>query len=305
MTRPLKSLITAIERVISKNYQTPIEIETDKELQVLINHFNHMQSVIHMRELELSNKNEVLKIQMAVANEANQLKSQFLANMSHELRTPLNAIIGFTNRALKKTADSLPVTQKDNLVIVKEEAEHLLDLINEILDYSKIEAGKMNLHIESFDLIKVIEESYAITKNIAFKKHLQYKQSILTPTPLPMISDRMKVRQILINLLSNAFKYSDRGTVTLSVSLERHFYRIELTDEGIGIADDQLEYIFDEFRQLDGSHTRKVGGTGLGLSITRKLISMLNGTIHVQSTQHVGSCFTVYLPVSHTVTLPI
>ncbi len=255
-------------------------------------------------EEKLQKINEELKeqkinaeLQRAAAIEATQLKSQFLANMSHELRTPLNSIIGFTTRVIKKCGDSLPPIQKDNLIIVKEEAHHLLDLINSLLDYSKIEAGKMEIHTEAFNLFKVIEEVYAMTKTLSEGKKVRYKQELFTTDLIPMTSDRIKVKQILINLLSNALKYSDKGTVLLSVNKEEDFYCISVEDEGIGISAENTENIFDEFRQVDGSYTRKVGGTGLGLSITKKFVEMLGGKIQVTSTLGVGSCFTVYLPI--------
>jgi DNA-binding response OmpR family regulator/nitrogen-specific signal transduction histidine kinase len=257
-----------------------------------------MQEAILLREEELNKKNEVLKSQMAEVNEANRLKSQFLANMSHELRTPLNSIIGFTTRVIKKSGDSLPPVQKENLVIVKDEAQHLLELINSLLDYSKIEAGKMEIHIDSFNLVKVIDEVYLMTKTLAEEKPIKYSQKLFDNENVLIGSDRIKIKQILINLLSNAFKYSDKGEVTVILDKEDNFYCLKVKDEGIGIPEENLSDIFDEFRQVDGTYTRKVGGTGLGLSITRKLIEMLGGKIQVESTLGKGSCFTLYLPVN-------
>lgn len=148
-----------------------------------------MQNAIQKREEELKVKNEVLKAQIAEVSEANKLKSQFLANMSHELRTPLNSIIGFTNRVIKKSGDSLPVIQQENLAIVRDEANHLLELINSLLDYSKIEAGKMEIHTEAFNLLKVMDEVYNITKTLAEGLNLEYHQSTYTENFIPMKSD--------------------------------------------------------------------------------------------------------------------
>lgn len=233
------------------------------------------------------------------AMEANKHKSQFLAMMSHELRTPLNSVIGFTNRVIKKCADVLPQTQLENLGIVKDEAQHLLELINSLLDYSKIEAGKMEVYAEEFDLKEIINEVSTMTNNIAESKHLRYIQQLPATGDIMIYSDKLKVKQILINLISNAFKYSEKGTVILSVTIVNKFYRLEVEDEGIGISPEHLERIFDEFRQVDGTFTRKVGGTGLGLSITKRFVEMLGGSIEVQSKFGIGSKFTVYLPIRY------
>ncbi len=296
VSRPVKLLIQATENIKDQRYEEQVRLVGDKELNLLINRFNEMQAMIKYREEQLNIKNEALKAQMAEVNEATKLKSQFLANMSHELRTPLNSIIGFTNRVIKKSGESLPPTQQENLLIVREEANHLLELINNLLDYSKIEAGKMEVHPESFNLLKVIDEVYQMTKTLAEGQNLNYRQDSYTKEDIPIKSDRMKIKQILINLLSNAFKYSEKGTVALSVEKKESLYYIRVKDEGVGISEEDIGHIFDEFRQVDGSYTRKVGGTGLGLSITKKFVEMLGGKIEVCSTLGEGSCFTVILP---------
>lgn len=296
VSRPVKLLIDATKSIRDQRYKEKLKHVGDKDLNILIDSFNEMQEMIKHREEELGIKNEVLKSQMAEVNEANKLKSQFLANMSHELRTPLNSIIGFTNRVIKKSGEALPVTQQENLVIVREEANHLLELINSLLDYSKIEAGKMEIHPENFNLLKVVDEVYQMTKPLAENQKIGYKQLAYTEEEIPIKSDRMKVKQILINLLSNAFKYSERGTVTFSVGTKDNKYYIRVKDEGVGISKEDILHIFDEFRQVDGTYTRKVGGTGLGLSITKKFVEMLGGKIRVCSTLGKGSCFTVILP---------
>lgn len=296
ITIPIKILIGSIEKIIDNNTQQPISLKTDQDLSLLITYFNKMQEAIQEREEELRKKNEALRVGMNEADEANKLKSQFLANMSHELRTPLNSIIGFTTRVIKKSGDKLPSLQLENLEIVKEEANHLLDLINSLLDYSKIEAGKMDVHPEAFNLIKVIDEVNTMTKTLMTGKPIKYKQEFYSLKTIPIVSDRIKVKQILINLLSNAIKYSEQGLILLSVEESESYFCLKLQDEGVGISPENLDNIFDEFRQIDGSYTRKIGGTGLGLSITKKLVEMLGGKIEVSSTLGVGSCFTVYLP---------
>ncbi|MEW9123898.1 MAG: response regulator [Thermotaleaceae bacterium] len=296
---PLNMLIVASRNIARQNYQTPIIQKTNSEWDVLIDTFNKMQEAIFNRELELMEKNTALRVQRAEAVEANKLKSQFLANMSHELRTPLNAIIGFTGRVIKKTTDILPPVQLENLQIVKQEAQHLLDLINDLLDYSKIEAGKMEINVDDFRLDEVLREVYTMAQNLAEDKPIDYQTILYTSEPIYMRGDRIKVKQILINLLSNAFKYSDKGTITVTIKKDDFFYQIEVQDEGVGIKSENLESIFEEFRQVDGSYTRKVGGTGLGLSITKGLVEMLGGFIEVKSILGKGSTFTVHLPIRY------
>lgn len=293
---PINLLIGAAESITAHNYKAPLTVRTDSELDTLVSHFNDMQQAIQVRESELKKANEELRVQRLEAIEANRLKSQFLANMSHELRTPLNSIIGFTTRVMKKTADILPEVQQENLKIVREEAQHLLELINSLLDYSKMEAGKMEVHAESFNLADVIAEVRNMVKPMLEGKQLQYEEELCDPGNIPVFSDRIKVKQILINLVSNAFKYSEKGTVRLSVYREESRYHIQVADEGVGIAQEDIDRIFDEFRQVDGTYTRKVGGTGLGLSITKRFVEMLGGTIQVESTLNEGSCFHVFLP---------
>lgn len=300
ISRPLKRLVVATENIKTQDYQEPLRLNVDREFNSLMQNFNAMQAAIKSREDELKQKNEMFRAKIEEVNEANRLKSQFLANMSHELRTPLNSIIGFTARVLKKSGESLPPLQKENLEIVKDEAQHLLELINDLLDYSKIEAGKMEIHLEAFSLAEVIEEVRTMTQTLSEGKDIRYEQDIPDSESLLMTSDRLKVKQILINLLSNAFKYSDRGTVTLAVSQADNAYCLQVRDEGIGIAPEDINSIFDEFCQVDGSYTRKVGGTGLGLSITKKFVEMLGGSIQVSSELGRGSCFTVCLPLDLT-----
>ena len=297
LTKPIGQLVDVAQNIAQKNYQESLSIETNTELDILAQRFGEMQEAIQFREELLEHQNQKLKIQKAEAVEANKLKSQFLANMSHELRTPLNSIIGFTNRVLKKTENTLPALQKENLNIVKKEAEHLLELINNLLDYSKIEAGKMDVYLAEYNLVDIIQEVQGVIKNLVADKKLSYQENLFDQTNIPIITDRLKVKQLLINLLSNSFKYSQKGTITLSIVRQDPWYLIEVKDEGIGISEEDLKYIFEEFRQVDGSYTRKVGGTGLGLSITKKFVELLGGRITVSSQLGVGSTFSVYLPI--------
>ena len=297
--QPIHTLIEATEKISKEDFKEPISIKTNTELDCIIKNFNHMQAVLSVREHALSQKNEELKEQTRQALEASKLKSQFLANMSHELRTPLNSIIGFTTRVIKKGGQYLPPLHLENLNIVKKEAQHLLSLINDLLDYSKIEAGKMEIHIEEFNLVDIIEEVNGMVRSLMEGKPLRYRQKLISNNNIPMQSDRIKVKQILINLLSNAIKYSEKGTIRLIVDQVEHSYRICVQDEGIGISSDNINEIFEEFRQIDGSFTRKVGGTGLGLSITKHYVESLGGQIQVASAPGLGSYFSVFLPMKY------
>ena len=295
--KPIRALIDATMNIAGQNYQEHITIKTGLELDVLVDQFNNMQDAIKNREQLLNKKNEELKLKRVEAEEANKLKSQFLANMSHELRTPLNSIIGFTTRVIKKSENQLPQYQIESLNIVKEEAQHLLVLINDLLDYSKIEAGKMDIHREEVALQDLAEEVDKMLHPLLDGKNVLFIKRYFSEKPIWIFSDRAKIKQILVNLISNAFKYSEKGKVELFIDRDESHYIIRVTDEGIGIKEKDLAHIFDEFRQVDGSYTRKVGGTGLGLSITKKLVDLLGGSIEAESQLGVGSCFRVKLPI--------
>lgn len=297
--QPLNVIIKSVENFSNNNPQLkeaqPIEIIEDNELNDLVIAINEMQTKIVEREQRFNKLIIQLKEEKKNAAEANKLKSQFLANMSHELRTPLNSIIGFTRRVMKKTKDNLPKVQYENLAIVMSEAEHLLELINNLLDYSKIEAHRMDTYIESFNLVSVIDEISNMFNITLENSTLNYERELYSDN-IPILSDRTKVKQILLNLISNAFKYSEKGTIIVSVTEQNDKLIIKVIDEGIGISNKDIQNIFDEFRQVDGSYTRKVGGTGLGLSITKKMTTLLQGSIFVNSEENVGSEFTVVLP---------
>lgn len=299
IVKPINEIIVNTENIIQGDYKSSINIKTKSELDDLAASFNKMQRAIEIREIELQKKNEALKEQTQQAIESSRLKSEFLANMSHELRTPLNSIIGFTTRVIKKSKGLLPEQQLENLNIVKEQAYNLLYLINDLLDFSKIEAGKMEVYNEEFRLEEVIEETSNMIKVLIEGKPIKYKVKFNSNYPINIYSDRLKVKQILINLLSNSIKYSETGTIELKVEKINDRCKISIKDEGIGIAEENLKIIFEEFRQIDGSYTRKIGGTGLGLSITKKFVEMLGGSIDAESKLGLGSCFTITLPINN------
>ena len=231
---------------------------------------------------------------------ASQLKSQFLANMSHELRTPLNAIIGFSRIVLRKTQDMIPERQAKNLQMVHESGQHLLEMVNDLLDIERIEAGMLSVSLSEVDAAEITRDVVAKLRPAASAKGLTLEATVEVPA-LHVTADPVRLRQILDNLVNNAIKYSDEGVIELRASLhpspdapeEVHF---AITDEGKGIPADQLDRIFDAFHQVDGSSTRAEGGVGLGLHLVRRLAELLDGTVRVKSEMNVGSTFTFVMP---------
>ncbi|MBL7685704.1 MAG: HAMP domain-containing histidine kinase, partial [Deltaproteobacteria bacterium] len=240
---------------------------------------------------------------------------EFLAIMSHELRTPLTAVIGFSELLLEEVVGEINAEQKEYLREVVSNSDHLLSLINSILDLSKIESGKMELNLESFDLSETVRELKGSVLPLLKKKGLQFEVDI--PNQIPLIeADERKVRQILLNLISNAIKFtSEGGSIVLQIryssnskglwiypkikdveAFESGYFKITVEDTGIGIAEKDLDSIFDPFNQVDSSYTRKYQGTGLGLALTKQFIEMHHGVIWVDSEYEKGSRFTFVIP---------
>jgi signal transduction histidine kinase len=246
-------------------------------------------------ELRTIADTELVKARDA-AEAANRAKSVFLASMSHELRTPLNSIMGFNSILLMEMAGPLNFEQKKQLKIVKGSSQHLLNLINDILDISKIEAGEFKLSYEEFNLEKLINEVIEILKPLAEKKGLELNAIIDESTGV-IKSDKRRLNQVLINLLNNAVKFTNRGGVTLSVRKEGDKLEIKVKDTGIGIDEESISELFQPFHQLDTGTNRVFEGTGLGLSICRRIIEMMGGKIWVESQPGVGSTFGFIIPV--------
>jgi PAS domain S-box-containing protein len=256
-----------------------------------------LEDRIKLATLELEQRNRQLEWQSAELEKASRLKSEFLAAMSHELRTPLNVIIGYSSLMRERIYGELSDAQDETLHKVYTTSQHLLALINDVLDLSKIEAGKMPLHVEEVDLRGIIAELSGTVMPMVRKKRLDYRTNLSESVP-HIYTDRTKLKQILLNLLSNAIKFTSTGSVTveaLPAPLENRI-RIVVADTGIGIRPEHLDVIFEDFRQLDQSRTREYGGTGLGLSITQNLLALLGGAITVESKFGDGSRFTVELP---------
>ncbi|MCM8527821.1 MAG: MASE1 domain-containing protein, partial [Lentisphaeraceae bacterium] len=245
----------------------------------------------------LRKKNEELKKEKEISQQAAVAKSDFLANMSHEIRTPMNGVLG----ALQLAMDSRDSEIRNYLKVIDISAKNLMDIINDILDYSKIEAGKLSLEVIPFDLSKVVSESLIIVEGKAKQQNIELRKESLLDPEKNFKGDPVRVRQILLNLLSNAVKFTTNGSVTVKTYLNQaNQVCLEVIDTGIGIAKEKQKHIFEQFSQADTSTTREYGGTGLGLAITSQLVQLMDGSIEVESTIGEGTVFTVTLPLEQT-----
>jgi len=321
ISQPILRLEDTMRMVSSrKNYEVRALKFYDDEIGRLIDGFNTMLAEIQERDAALQGANYELKSQTneledevarrkqtqeellgakRAAEDASRAKSAFLANMSHELRTPLNAIIGYSEMLEEEIQDVGRIDKVDDVQKIQSAGKHLLALINDVLDLSKIEAGKMGLHLENFEVTGMIED-IATTLQPTIAKNNNRLVLHLPEGLGQMHGDVTKVRQILFNLLSNACKFTEQGTISLSVDPtiinRERWLRFQVGDTGIGISPQQQENLFKEFAQADVSIARKYGGTGLGLAISYRFAQMMSGQISVESEMGKGSVFTVLLP---------
>ncbi len=332
--RPLRYLRDVSDEVSRGNLSLRSEIETDDEFYELSDAFNRMLRHLTETQVQLQEVNTVLDTrvdQLAQVNlqlyEANRLKSDFLASMSHELRTPLNSILGFSD--VLQSFDTLTEKQKRYAANIQKSGRLLLEMINDILDLAKVEAGKMEVHVSQFDLVHLVEGQCEVVRALAEDKNIDLQVELdlslrrnenssstannidnqkLSPesTALLVNQDQAKIQQILTNLVSNAIKFTpEGGIITIAVGLvDESTFRITVTDTGVGIAEHDHESIFEKFRQVrstqDGDAlTREYSGTGLGLSIVRELCRLLGGEISLQSQLGKGSVFRVTLPTRY------
>jgi len=242
--------------------------------------------------------NELSKAQLA-ADAANRAKSDFLANMSHEIRTPMTAILGFSELLEGSLLDP---ADREAVEIIHRNGEHLLEIINDILDISKIESGNFEVLHEWCNPLEIVEDVISLLSVKAAQKGITLTSDVIPPLPTTLQSDTLRLRQVLLNLVSNAIKFTDIGAVKVRVwqddfADQQSSLKIQISDTGIGITESQLEHLFKPFSQGDTSVTRRYGGTGLGLALSQHLVKLLGGQIHVQSRAGAGSSFTISFPI--------
>ena len=309
ITRPVSKLLSLVKYVAGGHYDAKIDIEQKGELGELAVEFGNMQQAVMQRERKITLQSEELakasqaKYEAAIAKQEKQIaeaatkaKSQFLANMSHEIRTPLNSIIGYSE-ILDDTA--LSETQKhDASRTINVCGKHLLSIVNNVLDVSKIEANKVELEWLNTELLDLLDEISAIVSQAADKKHIEYTTELTLPLPKQFSTDPTRLKQTLVNLCNNAIKFTEEGKVTLVVSIpEEGQLLFAVKDTGIGMTEAQQDKLFGAFSQADQSTTRQHGGTGLGLFISKEFTELMGGSIKVQSQLGQGSVFSVQLPL--------
>ncbi|WDT75167.1 MAG: ATP-binding protein [Candidatus Manganitrophus sp.] len=272
-------------------------VTTLREKEQLIEQLNHELNVTNEGIIALYREIDEKNVELS---RANQMKSSFLASMSHELRTPLNSILALSQILLDRIDGDLSGEQEKQVTMIQDSGERLLQLINDILDLSRIEAGKVRIEKMWIDLRKVVQETITSMEPLAKKKGLTLR--FVAPDSLPQVfADEARVRQILLNLLSNAVKFTPAGSILVSLALpltEDREIAVSVQDTGIGIAQKNLVYIFEPFHQIDNTPARKYGGTGLGLSISKQLVELMGGRIWANSSVGEGSTFTFTLPMA-------
>jgi signal transduction histidine kinase/DNA-binding response OmpR family regulator len=305
ITKPIKTAVRVAEQVAGGNLHAKFEITSRDETGHLLaaiqsmtaelrELYSSMEDKIKARTRELQRANEELLVARLVAEEASKTKSAFLANMSHELRTPLNAIIGYSEMLQEDALDKGDEEPVEDLKKIESAGRHLLGLINDILDLSKIEAGKMEVFIERVDIRPLVNEVMSIVQPLAEKNGNALE--LRCPDDIGgFCSDETKVKQCLLNLMSNANKFTSGGKVTLSVERDANVL-FRVSDTGLGMTEEQLGRLFEAFTQADASTTKRFGGTGLGLAITKHFCTALGGDIFVESALGAGSTFTMTLP---------
>jgi signal transduction histidine kinase len=313
ITKPIQQLASASERVAQGDLSTAVEIKSSNEVGVLAHSFNQMivslkkardelkqwgeelEGKVQERTAELEQRGRELSDTNVRLEEMSRHKSQFLANMSHELRTPLNSIIGYTKLMLDGLEGDINEEQQKDLHTVYRNSKHLLELINDLLDVAKIEAGKIVLSCEEFTISDFLAEVIPSVELLAREKGLTLTYSI-APGIDQLCADRAKTKQVLINLLGNAIKFTNEGSVKLNVAETDSDFIFSVTDTGMGMKKEDLKAIFDSFKQVGPAQTAGYEGTGLGLAISKQFIEMQGGKIWAESELGKGSTFTFTLP---------
>jgi signal transduction histidine kinase len=294
MVGPIRVLQGGATRIAAGDLDQRVEVRTGDELESLADEFNVMAG--HLRESYADLESKV-KERTQQLEQANRHKSEFLANMSHELRTPLNAIIGFSDVLLTRMFGELDAKQEEYLNDILSSGKHLLDLINDILDLSKVEAGRMELEVSEFSLTEAVRNSVTMVRERAANHGIALLYEV-EPGADELEADERKVKQVLFNLLSNAVKFTpDGGKVTVRAWREDGEVSVSVADTGIGISPENMDLIFEEFRQASEVDGRSHEGTGLGLTLTKRLVELHGGCVSVESERGKGSAFTFTLPV--------
>lgn len=300
VVNPITKLSRVAQAIRNGDFSQRSDLKRKDEIGQFAVTFNEMSDAIQKREKDLLDQAEALRVATARAKESARVKGEFLANVSHELRTPLNAIIGFSDMLLAGMNGPLNEKQTHKLGRLKENGSRLLALINDLLDLTRIQSGRLEVVDVAFAPHEVAERITAQMESLAVKSNLKFETVVSPDMPKTVRGDEKRVEQVMVNLLSNAFKFTNAGSVTLSLSANPadNTWNIEVVDTGVGIPPHAVNVIFEEFRQLDGTYTRAYKGSGLGLAITRNLVRLMGGTIGVKSTLDVGSTFTVTLPMN-------
>jgi signal transduction histidine kinase len=299
---PLRVLGQGVERIGSGDLGFRVDLKTGDEIERLADQFNEMAA--HLREAytglerKVAERTQALTIANEKLEEASKHKSQFLANVNHELRTPVSAIIGYARLILRATEGRIAPLQTENLKDLLNNAERLLNQVDSLLDFSKIEAGKMEVRVEPVKVDEIIHSAASTFEPILNNGGVRLVREIEPGIPA-LNTDREKLRQIILNLLDNAVKFTERGEIKVTAFQQNGSVHLRISDTGIGIEKGDLSRIFEEFHQGDLSSTKKYRGTGLGLAIVKKFVNLLGGDIAVDSEIGKGSTFTVVLPLEY------
>ncbi|MDR3108616.1 MAG: response regulator [Planctomycetaceae bacterium] len=297
ITRPILELSDTAKILGEGNFDVAIpSVKSNYEIGTLSRAFRFMVDKINAQIKEMQQYAKTLEEKNTHLNRLNEMKDEFMANTSHELRTPLNGIIGIVESMIDGATGQLSDEQKYNLAIVSNSGKRLYNMINDILDYSKLKSREIELQIKPIDLKTIVDTVLVLSKPLVKDKELSLVNEI--DSSLAVSADENRIQQILYNLIGNAIKFTEKGTVTLSAKTVKDMVAISVKDTGIGIRADKFDSIFESFEQADGSTAREYGGTGLGLSITKKIVELHGGTITVESMVGEGSTFTFTVPVS-------
>ena len=293
---PVRKAQRFLDQVAAGNFGRHITVANRDELGVLADRMNHMSDELHRFDVEQRRAaTELVRLNDQLA-QASKAKSEFLANMSHELRTPMNAILGFTEMLIDGLYGEIPDSLKEPLSDIQVNGRHLLHLINDVLDLSKIEAGRMELALSEYSVREMVDIVQLSLRSLAAEKGLEFTTSV--PDDLPAAyGDNRRLAQCLMNLAGNSIKFTKKGRVEIGVELRGEELVFRVSDTGIGIPKEELDNVFAEFRQVDTTVTREFGGTGLGLSITKKFVEMHGGRVWVESETGKGSTFFFAVPL--------